>query len=251
TAVRSRPAVTHTRLPSSTSASKSGRISSSSSMETLSSRTSSGRVLSAVLRFVAMLIFHLPDNDRGQTEQPPLARALKRPHVMNTGWVTRRIPLGAYGRSPGPSQARSRHPIYSNGEDSLEMPGVGPRRRACLGRTPRYGFHRRRSQICVPAGDYPVEVAEVGGQVQGEAVADHRTVELDANRGQLFAAAPDAGQARRARLRVDTKLVQVVDERLLQPLDVFRDGQPELLQVEHWVTHQLAGPVIGGLAAPV
>src|SRR2546427_13018090 len=122
---------------------------------------------------------------------------------MNTGWVTRCIPLGAYGRPPGPSQARSRHPIYSNGEDSLEMPGVGPRRRACLGRTPRNGFHRRRSQICMPAGDYPVEVAEVGGQVQGEAVTDHGTEELDTNLGQLFAAATNDGQARGSPLRIE------------------------------------------------
>src|SRR5487761_826899 len=73
TAVLSRTAVTQTRRPS-TSASKSGRISSSSSIETLSSCTSSARLLdrlSVVFRFGAIFISQIPDQEQDQTQDEP------------------------------------------------------------------------------------------------------------------------------------------------------------------------------------
>src|ERR1700716_1369755 len=73
TAVRSSTAVTQTRRPS-TSASKSGRISSSSSIDTLSSRTRSALVLdglSMFFRFEAMLICEIPDREQDQTRNQP------------------------------------------------------------------------------------------------------------------------------------------------------------------------------------
>src|SRR5216683_2646077 len=74
TAVRSSTAVTQTRRPS-TSASKSGRISSSSSIETLSRRTSSLGPLEGVsvrFRFEAIFICQIPDRRQDQTQdQPP------------------------------------------------------------------------------------------------------------------------------------------------------------------------------------
>src|SRR5882672_7793166 len=73
TAVRSSTAVTQTRRPS-TSASKSGRISSSSSIETMSRRTSSVALLdglSMVFRFEAMFICQIPDHEQDQTQHDP------------------------------------------------------------------------------------------------------------------------------------------------------------------------------------
>src|SRR5205823_8317805 len=74
TAVRSSTAVTQTRRPSSTSASKSGRISSSSSRVTASRRTSSLAVFDGVpprFRFESMLISQIPDQKHTQTQQKP------------------------------------------------------------------------------------------------------------------------------------------------------------------------------------
>src|SRR5712691_2418100 len=72
TAVRSSTAVTQTRRPS-TSASKSGRISSSSSISTLSSRTSSARLdcSPAGFRYESMLICQIPDREQDQTQPEP------------------------------------------------------------------------------------------------------------------------------------------------------------------------------------
>ena len=68
-------AVTQTRRPS-TSASKSGRISSSSSIETLSSRTSSPGLVNGVstcFRFEAISISQIPDRGQDQTQNEPLS----------------------------------------------------------------------------------------------------------------------------------------------------------------------------------
>src|ERR1700693_3126204 len=73
TAVLSSTAVTQTRRPS-TSASKSGRISSSSSIATLSSCTSALGLLdgrSIFFRFEAMLISQIPDREQDQTQCQP------------------------------------------------------------------------------------------------------------------------------------------------------------------------------------
>src|ERR1700693_1345704 len=73
TAVLSSTAVTQTRRPS-TSASKSGRISSSSSISTLSRRTSSIWLLCRFapgFRFESMLISQIPDQEQDQTQRQP------------------------------------------------------------------------------------------------------------------------------------------------------------------------------------
>src|ERR1700686_4293341 len=45
--------------------------------------------------------------------------------------------------------------------------------------------------FCMPARDDAVEIPEVRRQVEGEAVADDRAVQLDADGGQLLAMGPD------------------------------------------------------------
>src|SRR6202049_3396634 len=72
TTVRSSTAVTQTRCPS-TSASKSGRISSSSSISTVSRRTSSIWLLDPLVcfRFESMLISQIPDQEQDQTQRQP------------------------------------------------------------------------------------------------------------------------------------------------------------------------------------
>src|SRR4029077_11970236 len=72
TTVRSSTAVTQTRCPS-TSASKSGRISSSSSISTVSRRTSSIWLLDPLVgfRFETMLISQIPDQEQDQTQRQP------------------------------------------------------------------------------------------------------------------------------------------------------------------------------------
>src|SRR5260370_5311832 len=255
TAVRSSTAVPQTRRPSSTSASKSVRISSSSSIDTLSRRTNSVRVFSAVLLLLGMLITHLPDNGRGQTEHRT-EPGCQTTHAMNTGLLTLGIPLCAYGRSPWRYPACgqdgfSRGPIHAcpeNGREVRSIVGCG-----CVGvdAASRDGFDRGRALVGMPTGDDALEVVEVGRQVQGEAVADHRAVELDPDRGQLLPVGPDAPKTRFPGPRFDAQRPEVVDQRLLEELQVARDAQAEVGEVEHRVSHQLAGAVIGGLATPV
>src|SRR5207249_8005109 len=103
----------------------------------------------------------------------------------------------------------------------------------------------------VAAGHDPLEVAEVGRQVQGEGVADDRAVQLDPDRGELEISVPDPGQAGLPRLPCDTQPVQVGDERLLELLEVPGDGEPEVPQVDDRVADELARTVVGRLAAAV
>jgi hypothetical protein len=74
------------------------------------------------------------------------------------------------------------------------------------------------------ARDDTIEVGEVGREVERETVAHHRTVQLDSDRGQLFAAVPDARETWPPRLGFDAQLLQVIDDRLFQLLQVARDG---------------------------
>src|SRR5579859_4508354 len=265
TAVRSSTAVTQTRLPS-TSASKSGRISSSSSMGKASSRTSSVGLVdgrSAVFRFDVIFISQLPDNGQYQTRQRAGGAGAeiesKRGLTSaNTRGTTSGIPKTAERlsrrapRSGRDLQERfSRRPIELRAKTALEVARVIVRRRLQLDLPADEGLDRRRPLVDMAAGDDAVEIAEVCREVQGEAMAHHRPVELDADRGHLLACRPHAGESRLARLGLDAQLAEVIDQRALQRLLVFRDGQVEPRHVEHRVAHQLAWAVIGRLAAPV
>src|SRR5260370_14236285 len=176
TAVRSSTAVTQTRRPSSTSASKSGRISSSSSIDTLSRRTNSVRVFSALLLLLGMLITHLPDNGRGQTEHRT-EPGCQTTHAMNTGLLTLGIPLCAYGRSPWRYPACgqdgfSRGPIHAcpaNGREVRSIVGCG-----CVGvhAASLDGFHRGRALVGMPPADYGLAGGDVGPLAYGGSSVD-------------------------------------------------------------------------------
>src|SRR5712664_3871032 len=117
---------------------------------------------------------------------------------MNTGLVTPRIPLLAYGRSP--DHSFSRRPVQPHAEDGFEVAGVPDCGRLGLDPLSSDSFDRGRPPIRVTAWDDALEVVQVGGQVQGESVADHGAVELDPDRRQLLAVPPDACKAGLARL---------------------------------------------------
>src|SRR5205823_1162037 len=108
------------------------------------------------------------------------------------------------------------------------------------------------SDVCSSdLGDDAFEVREVGRQVQGEAMAHHGAIELDADGGDLPAPGPDARQSGLARFGFDSQLPQIFDERTLELLDVGGDGQAQAGQVEDGVAHQLARAVIRGFAAAI
>src|SRR5260370_10117289 len=103
----------------------------------------------------------------------------------------------------------------------------------------------------MPARDAAVEVMEVGGEVQREAVADDRTVQLDSDRGHFLAIRPDAREAGASRFGTDAELADVVDHRLLELLQVLRNRDPKIHEVEDRVADELAGNVVGRLSASV
>src|SRR5690242_4694068 len=116
-------------------------------------------------------------------------------YAVNTGLVTPGIPLSAYVCS-----LEGARPVQPDPEHALEMHGVafggGPR----VDLEAAHGGHRGGAQLGMAAGDDAVEILEVCGHVQREAMADDRSVELDPDRRQLLPVAPDARQAWSARL---------------------------------------------------
>ena len=89
-------------------------------------------------------------------------------------------------------------------------------------------FERGDGAVGDAAGDDPVEVADVGGDVEGEAVRGDRLGDVDADGGDLFlvyAAAgesPDAGEFADA-LSGDAEVFAGVDEDFLhQPDKIYR-----------------------------
>src|SRR5258706_9044101 len=123
TAVRSSTAVTHTRRPS-TSASKSGRISSSSSIDTLSSRTSSAGLLdglSIAFRFEAMFIFEIPDHEQDQTQRDP--RHLVRWKHLTQVPKSRSEAAARLGENRSPDRNRHQKARYENRVRDSEYSG--------------------------------------------------------------------------------------------------------------------------------
>src|SRR5947207_9833007 len=82
---------------------------------------------------------------------------------------------------------------------------------------------RRRTKVGVTARDDAVEVLEIRGQVEREAVAHDRAVQLDADRRELPPVGPHAGETGRARLGSDSQLVEVCDQRSFEARDVVTD----------------------------
>src|SRR5712691_11768852 len=136
-------------------------------------------------------------------------------------------------------------------EDSFEMTPVFARRAPGVDPKAPERRHRGRPFLGMPARNDAVEVVEVGREVQGETVADHRAAQLDPDGGHLLAIRPHAGEAGISRLGSDAQLSQVIDQRPLEHLQVLRDRDPKMCEVEDRVADQLAGAVIGCLTTPV
>src|SRR5260370_4264960 len=149
-----------------------------------------------------MLISHLPDNDRDQTEfrSAPTHFPRYEYRIGNTSYSG----LAAYGRSlvndvPRSKQSFGRGPVQTHVKGRFEVPGVGVCR--SLGGDGLAADHldRRRPALSMPAGHDAVEIAEIRGQVQGEPMAHDRSIEFDTDRCQLLALAPDSCESRLAR----------------------------------------------------
>ncbi len=102
----------------------------------------------------------------------------------------------------------------------------------------------------IPQDDL-LEVAQVGGDVERKAVLRHAAgAELDANRGDLCAADPHAGQPCGA-VGHNAIASQRDDDRLLQHPQVAQHIAAVARELEDRVADDLAGAVVGDVAAAV
>ncbi len=127
--------------------------------------------------------------------------------------------------------------------DDVEHRGAGPEQ---LG-------DRRDALVANPAGDDPLEHRQVRIDVQGEPVAGPVPGDPDANGGDLLVADPDAGPPVDAPGR-DAEVGERADEDLLELAHVSDDvADPGAGSGDgdDRVADQLAGPVVGDVAAPV
>src|SRR5690606_29508311 len=110
--------------------------------------------------------------------------------------------------------------------------------------------HGHHLQTGVAAGIDPVERLQVHGDVEGQPVEAAAAADPDAERGDLGAIDVDAGGAVLAGA-LDVPFGQGVDHRLLDPAHVVAHADLQAAQVEQRVGHDLAGAVVGDLAAAV
>ena len=142
--------------------------------------------------------------------------------------------------------------------DAVGGLGEGRRRSAR-----RFQFQRRYRPVGDAAGDDPVEVAQVGGDVQGEAVRGDALGDVDADGGDLLLAnaaarqCPDAGEFADA-LGRDAEVAAGADEGLFHQADEVDGTEVRATfagkvaaQVEDGVADELAGAVVGDVAAAV
>src|SRR5204862_73257 len=102
------------------------------------------------------------------------------------------------------------------------------------------------------ARDDAGEVGEVGGDVEGEAVGGDPARQVDADRGDLVLARPDAHERLPLPcLRGYAIVGEGADEHLLEVAHVAADVAPVRAEVDDRITHELPRPVIGDLAAAV
>src|ERR1700689_5553243 len=93
-----------------------------------------------------------------------------------------------------------------------------------------------------------IEVAEVGGYVQREAVPRDPAAKTDADRRNLARADPDAGH-RVAASRVDAEFCERIDHRGFESAEILRHVAVAAFELENRIADQLAGTVIGHLSA--
>jgi len=103
------------------------------------------------------------------------------------------------------------------------------------------------------AGDDSIEMAEVGIDIERDAMKGHPPANADADGGDLLFASgaavdpnPDASLATAA---VDTEMRERADQPLFQLADELADIGAPPAQIEHHIGNPLAGAVIGVLAA--
>ena len=105
-------------------------------------------------------------------------------------------------------------------------------------------------------GNDEVEVAEVGGDVEGEAVGSYPAADVDADGGEFFLwdiarrMNPDAGFAWDA-IRGDAEIAGGADHGLFERADVPVDVAADGIEIEDGVADDLAGAVVGDIAAAV
>src|SRR5690606_27515169 len=112
-------------------------------------------------------------------------------------------------------------------------------------------YHRGHFEPGVAAGIDAPERLQVHGDVERQAVEAAAVAHPDPERGDLGAAIDvDAWRAVAAPGR-DAPAGQGVDDRLLDAADVVAHAQLQPAQVDQRIGHQLAGAVVGHLAAAV
>src|ERR1700722_7933489 len=107
----------------------------------------------------------------------------------------------------------------------------------------RHFGHRRHAASLDPARHDRIEVAEIGGYVQREAVPRRPAPDTDANRRDLAGADPHAGHPVAAP-GVDSESCERVDHRALETPKILGNVAIAPFKLENRIADQLPGPVI-------
>src|SRR5688572_21142534 len=107
---------------------------------------------------------------------------------------------------------------------------------------------RGHAAIGDPARHDQVETGEVGGDVEGEAVARHPARDADADGGELHVAYPGAAEAFHAS-GCDPEVRGGANQHFLEIADVAVDVLAIRLEVDDRIADQLPGTVEGDVAA--
>src|SRR5216684_499403 len=161
------------------------------------------------------------------------------------------VGFGAYPCSRRRDERLGLRPSQLGAKDSFKMTRVAARGGLGVNPMPGERVHRGRMFLRMATRDDALEVIEVGREVQREAMADDRSVQLDPDGGHLLAIRPDAREAGASGLGSDAELTNVVDDRPLELLQVLRNRDLKMREIENRVADQLAGTVVGRLSASV
>src|SRR5579884_3852915 len=107
-----------------------------------------------------------------------------------------------------------------------------------------------RDGLCETARHDVLEIPQVGGMVQSEAVRGDPAADVDANGGDFSAVDPDSGSAFEA-VRMNVELCEGVDERLFDGANIRDYVALPFAEIEDGVTDDLAGAMIGDVAAAI
>src|SRR5262249_33607040 len=110
-------------------------------------------------------------------------------------------------------------------------------------------FEGGDASVADAARNDEVEIAEVGRHVESKAVARDPPRYPDADGRQLLASDPDAGQPPDP-AGPDAKIRGRADEHLLEIANVTVDVAAVGLQIDDRIADDLAGTVVGDIAAP-